>query len=81
MSWLWTMIAGAIIGMIAGMVTGEKRGCIFNIIAGIIGSSIGERLFSSWGGPKLGGMYLLPSVVGAIIFVAIVSFFFGRKSQ
>lgn len=79
MGWLWTIVAGAIIGMIAGIVTGEKRGCFFNILAGMIGSAIGERLFSSWGGPTLGGMYLLPSIVGAVIFVAVISFFFSRK--
>ncbi|KAF1303228.1 GlsB/YeaQ/YmgE family stress response membrane protein [Enterococcus saccharolyticus] len=78
MHWLWVLIVGAIIGMIAGGITGEKRGCIFNIVAGIIGSSIGESLFSSWG-PKLAGMHLIPSILGAVIFVAVVSFFFGKN--
>lgn len=78
MHWLWVLIVGAIIGMIAGGITGEKRGCIFNIVAGIIGSSIGESLFSSWG-PSLAGMHLIPSILGAVIFVAVVSFFFGKN--
>lgn len=78
MHWLWVIIVGSVIGMIAGAITGEKRGCLFNIIAGIIGSSIGESLFSSWG-PIVADMAIVPSILGAVIFVAVVSFFFGRK--
>lgn len=77
---LTTIIAGAIIGMLAGLITGEKRGCFFDIIAGIVGSMIGNRLFSL-GGPTLGGMPVLSSVLGAVIFVAVITFFFGRKSR
>lgn len=74
------MISGAVIGMLAGLITGEKRGCFFNIVAGVVGSMIGERLFS-FGGPTLGGMPLLSSVLGAVIFVAVVTLFFGRKNS
>lgn len=79
MGWLWTLIVGAIIGSIAGAITskGKSMGCIFNIIAGLVGSSIGQALFGSWG-PSLAGMAIVPSVLGAVILVAVVSFFFGR---
>lgn len=76
---LWSLIVGAVIGMIAGAITGEKRGCLFNIVAGLIGSSIGQALFSSWG-PSAAGMAIIPSILGAVIFVAVVSFFFGRSN-
>ncbi len=78
MHWLWVIIVGSVIGSIAGMITGEKRGCLFNIVAGILGSSIGESLFSSFG-PRVAGMAIVPSILGAVIFVAVVSFFFGKK--
>lgn len=79
MGWLWTLIVGAIIGSIAGAITskGKSMGCIFNIIAGLIGSSIGHALFGSWG-PSLAGMAIVPSIFGAVILVAVVSFFFGK---
>lgn len=77
---LWTLIVGAVIGMIAGAITGEKRGCLFNIVAGLIGSSIGQALFSHWG-PTVAGMALIPSILGAVIFVAVVSFFFGKANH
>ena len=78
MHWLWVLIVGAIIGAIAGSITVENGGCLFNIIAGIIGSSIGESLFSSWG-PNVAGMAIIPSILGAVIFAAVFSFFFGKS--
>lgn len=73
---LWSLIIGALIGMIAGSITnrGYKMGCLANILAGLIGSAVGQSLFGSWG-PSLAGMALLPSIAGAVIVVAVVSFF------
>ena len=68
------------IGFIAGGITkkGGAMGIIANIIAGLVGSSVGQALFGSWG-PKLAGMALVPSILGAVIVIAVVSFFFGKK--
>ena len=54
-------------------------GIISNVIAGLVGSSVGQSLFGAWG-PSLGGMALIPSILGAAIVVTIVSKFFGKKS-
>ena len=51
---------------------------IVNIIAGLLGSSVGQALFGTWG-PTLAGMALVPSILGAVIVIAVVSFFFGKK--
>lgn len=53
-------------------------GIIANIIAGLLGSSVGQALFGTWG-PTLAGMALVPSILGAVIVIAVVSFFFGEK--
>lgn len=53
-------------------------GIIANIIAGLLGSSVGQALFGTWG-PTLAGMALVPSILGAVIVIAVVSFFFGKK--
>ncbi|MGM0123312.1 transglycosylase associated protein [Enterococcus sp. AZ194] len=76
---LWTLIVGAVIGMIAGAITnkGNSMGWIANIVAGLVGSFIGEKLLGSWG-PHVADMAIVPSIIGAVILVAIVSFFFGR---
>ena len=80
MSWLWTLIIGALIGVIAGAITkkGGSMGWIANIVAGLVGFAIGQALLGSWG-PSLAGMALVPSIIGAVIVVAVVSFFIGRK--
>ncbi|WP_337752789.1 GlsB/YeaQ/YmgE family stress response membrane protein, partial [Dialister invisus] len=64
----------------AGAITkkGGAMGIIANIIAGLLGSSVGQALFGTWG-PTLAGMALVPSILGAVIVIAVVSFFFGKK--
>ncbi|QHF54864.1 MULTISPECIES: GlsB/YeaQ/YmgE family stress response membrane protein [Streptococcus] len=77
---LWSIIVGAFIGVVAGAVTkrGGSMGWIANILAGLIGASVGQSLFGVWG-PTLAGMALIPSILGAVIVVAVVSFFLGKS--
>lgn len=82
MHWLWVLIVGAVIGAIAGAITnrGAAMGWISNIIAGLVGSSIGEAILGSWG-PNIAGMAIIPSIIGAIVVVAVVSFFLSRSTR
>jgi uncharacterized membrane protein YeaQ/YmgE (transglycosylase-associated protein family) len=77
---LWSLIVGAIIGAIAGAITskGQSMGWIANIVAGLVGSFIGQSLFGTWG-PQLAGIALIPSIIGAVILVAIISLIMGRS--
>lgn len=78
MGLIWTLIIGAIIGAIAGWLTSKMTdnsaalGWIGNIVAGLVGSWLGEKLLGTWG-PSLAGMSLIPSIIGAIVIVLIVS--------
>lgn len=76
---IWSLIVGALIGMMAGAITnrGESMGCIYNIFAGLVGSFVGQSLFGFWG-PSLAGIAILPSILGAIIVIAVVDLFFGK---
>lgn len=80
MGLLWSLIVGGVIGAIAGAITnkGGSMGIIANVIAGLVGSAIGQALLGTWG-PIIGGMAVVPSIIGAVIVVAVVSFF-TRKS-
>ena len=73
--WLWVLIVGGVIGLIAGALTGrgQSMGWIANILAGLVGSSLGQALFGSWG-PQVAEMAIVPSILGAVILVLIVSF-------
>lgn len=80
MGFIWAIIVGAVIGALAGVITnnGQSMGWIANIVAGLIGSAIGQALLGSWG-PSLAGMALIPSIIGAVILVLIVSFVVKRS--
>lgn len=82
MHWLWVLIVGAIIGAIAGVITskGQSMGWIANIVAGLVGSTVGQAILGSWG-PHLAGMALIPSIIGAVVIVAVVSFFIGKSNN
>ena len=55
---LWSIIVGGLIGLIAGGITkkGGSMGIIANVLAGLIGSSVGQSLLGTWG-PSLAGMH------------------------
>ena len=78
---IWSIIIGGFIGFIAGAITkkGGAMGIIANIVAGLIGSSVGQSLFGAWN-PTLAGMALIPSILGAVIVIVVVSFFFGKRA-
>lgn len=84
LSWIWVLIVGAIIGIIAGFITGKggSMGFLANLIAGLVGSTLGQAIFGSWG-PQMAGMAIVPSILGAVILVLVVSFVLGmlRKTE
>ncbi|MBS0949869.1 GlsB/YeaQ/YmgE family stress response membrane protein [Weissella minor] len=79
---IWMLIIGAVIGAIGGAITskGASMGWIANIAAGLVGSWLGESLLGSWG-PSLAGMALIPSVLGAMIVVIVVSWLVARTTN
>lgn len=71
---IWTLLIGAIIGAVAGWLTnrGGSMSWIANIVAGLIGSALGEHILGYWG-PVVAGMAIIPSIIGAVILVLVVS--------
>lgn len=79
--WIWVLIVGAIIGIIAGALTSRDMpaGWIGNIVGGLVGAWIGQALLGSWG-PQVAGMAIIPSILGAVIVVLVVSWLM-RKTK
>lgn len=79
---LWSVLVGGFIGFLAGIITKKNgaMGIIAKVMAGLIGSSVGQSLFGTWG-PSLAGMSLIPSILGAVIVIVVISFFFGKKDK
>ena len=75
MGFIWSLIVGGVVGVLADSVIVEDipGGIIRNIIAGFVGSWLGTTLFGAWG-PEIGGFYIVPALVGAVILIFIVSF-------
>jgi uncharacterized membrane protein YeaQ/YmgE (transglycosylase-associated protein family) len=53
-------------------------GCVTNILAGLVGAGVGQALFGHWGW-HVAGMAVFPAIIGAVIVVAVVSFFVDRR--
>ena len=51
-----------------------------NIIAGLLGASLGGRLFGSFG-PSFGGIHVVPALLGAIVLIFIVSFVVAQRNR
>ncbi|GGF30763.1 membrane protein [Halobacillus andaensis] len=68
------LIVGGLIGWLAQILIGRDMplGIIGNIIAGIVGAWLGGELLGSLG-PSLAGIAIIPALIGAIIFVFIIS--------
>jgi len=82
LGWLWSLIVGGVIGALAGALTSRDipAGIFGNIIAGLVGAWLGQSLLGSWG-PSLAGMALVPSILGAVVLVLIVSAIFGMRKK
>ena len=54
---IWSIIVGGLIGLVAGSLTKKRgsMGIVANVLAGLVGSSVGQHFLGSWG-PSLAGM-------------------------
>ena len=84
MSIIGWIILGGVAGWLASIVMkrNSQMGLIANIVAGIVGAVVGGWVFGLFGGAGVSG-FNLPSLVvafvGAVIVLAIVNLFLGRK--
>jgi len=83
MSIIMFIVIGGIIGWIASRLMGREEGMLGSIVIGIVGSFIGSfvaRLFtSSTAYLSLSWSGFLWSLIGAIILVAVLNAFSGRR--
>jgi uncharacterized membrane protein YeaQ/YmgE (transglycosylase-associated protein family) len=75
MGFILMIIVGGLIGWLAGAILGKDipGGILGNIVAGLIGSALGSKILGTWG-PVLGGVPIIPALIGAIVLILIVSF-------
>ena len=77
---LWTLICGSFIGWLAGKLMHRLTSLVRNIIVGIVGSALGNFLFSLIGFHAYKGISsFLVSVVGACVLLWIVDLIAGHS--
>lgn len=82
MGFILMIIVGGLIGWLAGAILGKDVpfGIIGNIIAGLVGSALGSKLLGQWG-PIIGGVPILPALIGSIILIFIISMIFKATNK
>ena len=80
MDWLIFIIVGLIAGWLAGMITrAGGRGCLMDIIVGVIGAVIGGYLFSLIDVTPAGFIgRVATATVGAVLLVLVLNAISGR---
>lgn len=76
------LVVAAIVGWIADLVVpGEfPMGWVGSIVAGLVGAFVGGYLIGPLG-PQVGGIYLVPAIIGAIIFSFLVEMLMRAMSR
>ena len=88
-SFVLLLLISAIVGGIAQAIVGvSKRGCLVSIVIGLIGAMLGNYLATKIGLPEMFPLQfgehtfpLLWSIVGAVLFVAVVTLIAGRPKK
>lgn len=75
------VIIGILAGWIAEQVMGREHGLVTNLIVGVVGAFLGAFIASALG-IGFAGFWgsLMVSTVGAIVLLAIVGMFRGRRA-
>lgn len=82
---MWAILISLLMAFIIGSIGnslvrgGMPGGLIGSIIAGLAGTWLGTLLFGTWG-PLIAGFPIIPAIIGAAIFVFLISLM-GRALQ
>lgn len=73
------LIVAAIAGACGELIAGGKvpGGWIGSIIAGLVGAWLGGMLIHF--GPVLGGIQIIPAIIGAALFVLVIRLLVGAR--
>ena len=84
MGFLGWIILGGLAGWVGSLLMEEERGCLMNVVVGIIGAVLGGAVFNFIGGSGITGFNiwsLIVAVVGSILFLAILRKLRGDKDD
>jgi uncharacterized membrane protein YeaQ/YmgE (transglycosylase-associated protein family) len=72
------IIVGGLAGWLAGLVVQEKRprGCLMNVVVGIVGAVIGGAIFRMLGGSGVSGVNvwsIFVAFIGSVILLTVLN--------
>jgi uncharacterized membrane protein YeaQ/YmgE (transglycosylase-associated protein family) len=78
------VVLGGIAGWLASIVMkrNSQMGLVANVIVGVVGAAIGGWLVTQFGGAGVTGFNLsslLVAVLGAVVLLAVINVFAGRR--
>jgi uncharacterized membrane protein YeaQ/YmgE (transglycosylase-associated protein family) len=78
------VVLGGIAGWLASIVMkrNSQMGLVANVIVGVVGAAIGGWLVTQFGGAGVTGFNLsslLVAVLGAVVLLAVINVFSGRR--
>jgi uncharacterized membrane protein YeaQ/YmgE (transglycosylase-associated protein family) len=78
LGFLILLIVAAIVGAIGEMIAGGKvpGGWLGSILTGLVGAWLGGMLIHF--GPVIGGIQIIPAILGAALFVFLIRLLSGR---
>lgn len=78
---LGAIVIGILAGWIAEQIMGREHGLVTNLIVGIVGAFLGAFIASALG-VGFAGFWgsLIVSTIGAVVLLAIVGMFRGRRA-
>ena len=83
MSLIWTIIVGAFIGWLASLIVkGEGLGFFGDVVVGIVGAWLGQKLAGSIGigATNTLGIFLI-NISGAVVLLILGTAIFGGKKR
>jgi uncharacterized membrane protein YeaQ/YmgE (transglycosylase-associated protein family) len=78
------VVLGGIAGWLASIVMkrNSQMGLVANVIVGVVGAAIGGWLVTQFGGAGVTGFNLsslLVAILGAVVLLAVINMFAGRR--
>ncbi len=76
------ILFGLLAGWVSSWIMDERRGCLLNIVVGVVGALIGGFIFTRIGGTGITGFNFwsfLVAVVGSVLLIFALRLFKGRN--
>lgn len=82
LEFFWSLVVGGVLGMVAAAILGRDvpGGFFGSVVVGLMGSWLG-RILLGQRGPEIGGVFLVPSLIGAALCIMLSSYLITKLRE